>query len=1075
MDNLLSNIDTILADNSDITSVLDEHEKYYLKNLISQYNNNLIELCERSDLLKESEVKLNLLNTIIHLIFKNSNSKEELIKNSFNNSDIKITQLLATTFELSKYIFDEKFKQNKLSDIRCLENVTMLGLLSEKTVELDSLLQERLKYINQLDIDLEYKNIEEKLDFLTSKFFILLSSHIATKKEVLFILNLESELDLLLEEAQNKLIDSDEQFIEFGLKVSASANIIYLLKEFFYYCRYGEFEDGNSFSSKLDTYIFNTIKIHEYLNDKEKVVKYTLLRFALIELFNLSIWSLADKSPTINKFIRSLTNEASEEIIFNLLPSQKKATKDLFSAKKSVVVTMPTSAGKTLIGELYILYKMHQYNVDGYPTVCYIVPTNALVNQVQSEFKEKFKSFDFNIEIALPYFDIDEIEDEILRNKPIHILITTPEKLDFLIRQDHPSLDNLKLVVLDEAHNIGSKDRGSKFELLLSAIKQKRNKVDFLLLSPFIKNAKNIAQWLGNDDSNSMDIQVQWTPNKQFISYGYFGNKGKEQKLVYLPSARNKIVDKPLELQFNNNPYSIKEIFGEKNLKQVHRTLVAVEHFYNIGNVLVLCDKPDTAEKYVKNLIEYNEKNSFLENISDDSDIKYAIDLIEKEDSGENLLIDGLKYGVVYHHARISNNIKDLIEILIKRGLVKVVFATTTLAQGMNFPIKSIVFDFLWWNKYGKHYIQHNEFWNIAGRAGRAFKDREGHVSILQMTNTIEENTLQKEVKSYIEKDIENLISSLESFFKEVNESTNINIELIRNSPGASNFLQYLNHLIKISTEYNFDRNFTQHIQSFLNNSLAYKEMTRGGFIEAQSKLRDFCDKYVNHLKQKEKKILSLADLSGLSDVSLSYMYAQIKDLKENCNADENKYLVSNVIGNKSIENLAPIIKIINNIPEIDLSIGTKGLRFDEKQIAEMVLEWIAGKSISTISNQLYQRNRAAKYEEFLALCKKYINGKMKTFVPWGMSVYQNITLDNVSENSKNIPSYIYYGVNNEEDVILSRIGVPRFALNNIKNNLKSNNVNLNIENIDHIKKNIKEIKSSEIDNITFKYIQNVR
>ena len=251
--------------------------------------------------------------------------------------------------------------------------------------------------------------------------------------------------------------------------------------------------------------------------------------------------------------------------------------------------------------------------------------------------------------------------------------------------------------------------------------------------------------------------------------------------------------------------------------------------------------------------------------------------------------------------------------------------------------------------------------------------------------------------------------------------------------------------------------------------------MTRGGFIEAKSKLRDFCDKYVNHLKQKEKKILSLADLSGLSDVSLSYMYAQIKDLKENCNADENKYLVSNVIGNKSIENLAPIIKIINNIPEIDLSIGTKGLRFDEKQIAEMVLEWIAGKSISTISNQLYQRNRAAKYEEFLALCKKYINGKMKTFVPWGMSVYQNITLDNVSENSKNIPSYIYYGVNNEEDVILSRIGVPRFALNNIKNNLKSNNVNLNIENIDNIKKNIKEIKSSEIDNITFKYIQNVR
>lgn len=95
--------------------------------------------------------------------------------------------------------------------------------------------------------------------------------------------------------------------------------------------------------------------------------------------------------------------------------------------------------------------------------------------------------------------------------------MSTPEKLDFLIRNEHPCLKNLKQVIIDEAHNISEEQRGSKIELLLSTIKLLKNDINFLLMSPFIENAKQISLWLGGDKQNSLDITMQWSPTKQYV------------------------------------------------------------------------------------------------------------------------------------------------------------------------------------------------------------------------------------------------------------------------------------------------------------------------------------------------------------------------------------------------------------------------------------------------------------------------------------------------------------------------------------------------------------------------------
>lgn len=112
--------------------------------------------------------------------------------------------------------------------------------------------------------------------------------------------------------------------------------------------------------------------------------------------------------------------------------------------------------------------------------------------------RNDFIDLDINVDIAIPFADIDPLEEELLL-QDTDVLVTTPEKLDVLLRNDHPSVENLRLVVVDEAHNLADSSRGSKLELLLSNLRRENRNLRVLLLSPFIRNAKEIATWLGDN------------------------------------------------------------------------------------------------------------------------------------------------------------------------------------------------------------------------------------------------------------------------------------------------------------------------------------------------------------------------------------------------------------------------------------------------------------------------------------------------------------------------------------------------------------------------------------------------
>jgi len=1040
-------IDSLLNKNESVLfELLENFEKEFLENIFDIHSNTHQGLFDLLDDVKynndDLELKLLVLNNLGSQVLENEKTREKYFnKNKFNIFQKLIYELNKNYFQKFKFIIQDKLYQTELD---AAFYTAAYGILSDNTVEVNTVLK-------SFDFYIAIKSYENELDLLEGYIiylFIRIAIRIQNNKEKESIDKIIAEADQLIKSIISN-VKSEQEYIATGLKLSSYANLLYILKEYYYFLFSGECTNGANFEALLDSILFNA---HKSIGNNQKLGnKIILIRYALKNLYAKSFWNIAETSPLIKKFFQKTIND--DNYILNLMPSQSRTIHDLLSAKRAYVVSMPTSAGKTLLAELYLLYNFHIHRSDNneYPLACYIVPTNALINQVKHKLEKELSGLNINIESVLPYYDIDEIENEILEKQKINILISTPEKLDFLVRSDNALLRDLKIVILDEAHNLSDKTRGSKFELLLATLKQKYKGLQYLLLTPFVKekSAQQISEWLADSSEASSVIASEWSPSKQYIGYSIFNQN--YSQVVYLPSARNNIVKEDIVIDFDKTVDYVKNFLNVPKIKREHRTTVLLEKYLNIGTcTLVLCETvPDTKNTAMTTLLYFKQKN-LLENIEDVPQIKNLIAFINNEDAGNKELLECLKFGVAFHNSKMSQHLKESIELLVSDGLIKILCATTTLAQGMNFPITNVIFQF-----YARKDKEHNkktkkqlaltssEFMNIAGRAGRAYYDSEGHIILSQSSKQETSKELKNQLITYIKDDKKEIISALTEFFKLLDENESINLHMLNSNQSVTNFLQYINHIIRVVYNNDFDT-ASRELSQILNSSLIYKQLgKKEGFIESQQKIRNFSKKYIEQIKDKNFGELKLADLSGISDISLSFLSGKIREYKkelkaENKNVSEYIDIHSIITHDKKYKKLSKLIEIIASIPEMKMEIGhTKG-KFNAERVAIMIIEWVQGNSINEISHKLQSELRDnRKFEEIIDESNHYINGAMKNFIPWGVKIYQALT-EKENEKHENLPSYIYYGVNDNESVILSKLNIPRFMIDNYKKKIYS-------------------------------------
>ena len=405
---------------------------------------------------------------------------------------------------------------------------------------------------------------------------------------------------------------------------------------------------------------------------------------------------------------RSLTFEEIDPrslFPFELDEFQHKAIAAL-NAGRSVVVCAPTGSGKTLIGEYAIYRALH-----GGGRVFYTTPLKALSNQKWRDFSNQFGPS----QVGLLTGDVSVNRDapilvmttEIFRN----MLYGTP------IGEVGTSLVGVEAVVLDECHYMNDRQRGTVWE---ESIIYCPHEIQLLGLSATVANSQQLTDWIDRVHGATELIYSEYRPIPLEF---YFGNpKGvfpllNENKTKLSPRLKPKGGQiKPIP---GNRPESPSLAFVLNQLRE-RDMLPAIYFIFSRRG----CDQAvsDVA-------------NMSLVNKAEAQQLKIRIDeyLTRYPEAARVGQVEPLYRGIAAHHAGILPAWKGLVEELFQEGLIKVVFATETLAAGINMPARTTVISTL--SKRtdrGHRLLTPSEFLQMAGRAGRRGMDERGYVVTLQ-------------------------------------------------------------------------------------------------------------------------------------------------------------------------------------------------------------------------------------------------------------------------------------------------------------------------------------------------------
>jgi len=370
---------------------------------------------------------------------------------------------------------------------------------------------------------------------------------------------------------------------------------------------------------------------------------------------------------------------------------------------RSVVVCAPTGSGKTLIGE-YTIYRALSRN----GRVFYTTPLKALSNQKLRDFREQFGADNVGL-----------LTGDISINRDAPILVMTTEIFRNMlygtpIGEVGTSLVGVEAVVLDECHYMNDRQRGTVWE---ESIIYCPPDIQLVALSATVANADQLTDWLNLVHGSTELIFSDFRPVPlQF----HFGNpKGLFPLLDHSHSQINPRLKPKGGKPKGGRPESPTITYVVSQLQQ-RDMLPAIYFIFSRRG----CDKA------VEEMGELS-----LVNKREAAELKVRIDefLSRNPDAGRAGQVEPLYRGIAAHHAGILPAWKGFVEELFQMGLVKVVFATETLAAGINMPARTTVISTL--SKRtdrGHRLLTASEFLQMAGRAGRRGMDATGYVVTLQ-------------------------------------------------------------------------------------------------------------------------------------------------------------------------------------------------------------------------------------------------------------------------------------------------------------------------------------------------------
>jgi len=351
--------------------------------------------------------------------------------------------------------------------------------------------------------------------------------------------------------------------------------------------------------------------------------------------------------------------------IKGLFKIQREVLEKTLTTKSHVIISFPTGSGKSLVAEIMILKSI----LKDKEKCVYLSPLKAIAEE---KFDELSKYYGDAIRIGIFTGDYTKggFYDQKVDGWKYDLLIMTPERFDSTIRswRNNEWLSEVGLVVIDEIHLLGLEKRGARLEALILRFRKLNPFARFLVMSATLPNIEDFGEWL-----HGVTFKSNWRPVKlrrRIIRYeDYYDKINKLYEEIRTSLSRKRQV-----LVFVNSRKKAENLaryFSERLESQVNGIEI---------------EKGD--------LKDFFERNR---------------DLIHK--------------GVLYHHAGLNKEERRFVENLFKKGIISVLFSTTTLSWGVNFPVdKVIVFDIIKYNQVRFDYFSNIEIEQMIGRSGRPFQ-----------------------------------------------------------------------------------------------------------------------------------------------------------------------------------------------------------------------------------------------------------------------------------------------------------------------------------------------------------------
>jgi helicase len=381
----------------------------------------------------------------------------------------------------------------------------------------------------------------------------------------------------------------------------------------------------------------------------------------------------------------------------SLYPPQELALAKGLLEGKNLLVTTPTASGKTLIAMMAAIK-----TIEKGLKVIYLTPLRALATEKYHDFLalENIDITGIKTRVKVSSSDYNSSGKEV---EDADVVILTNEKMDSLMRHGAEWISDVGLFVADEVHLIGERERGPTLEMILTNIRQLYPESQILALSATVANSDDIANWLGCEL-----IKSNWRPTKLIEGVYEDGNirmnDGSRFKILTSVGVTSAAID------------------------------IAIDSLKNGGQALIFADTRKRAFSLASKAAEAVYKS--LDKSAQQRAFDLSSQILSKGDDTEltRNLSHLVSKGVGFHHAGLGPSSRAIVEESFKKGIIKLLTATPTLAAGVNLPARRIILASIL--RYDAEYginipISVLEYKQLSGRAGRPQYDTFGEAILV--------------------------------------------------------------------------------------------------------------------------------------------------------------------------------------------------------------------------------------------------------------------------------------------------------------------------------------------------------